>query len=117
MTITRIPGSAPGRSRGTVHNDLVWAVATASDMTPSITEQTRQTLEALEQVLADAGSDKSRILSGTVYLSDMSMKSEMDKVWIEWVGDNPDNWPQRACVGTALGPDTLVEIVLVAAVR
>ena len=76
--------------------------------------QTEQTLAALDKNLADAGTDKSRILTATVYITDMARKDEMDAVWCDWIGP-AENWPQRACVCTGLAGNTMVEIVIVAA--
>ena len=115
MTITRIKGMYKGRSRAVVHNGLVHAVATDTTCSDGIAEQTRKTLATLEQNLIDAGSGISGLIQATVYLADMSMKTGMDAVWCEWVGEQ-ENWPQRACVGTDLAGDTLVEIVVTAAV-
>ena len=114
MNIERFRGTATGRSRATAWGDLVFTVATAGDPTASLAEQTQRTLDQLERNLADAGSDRTRILSATVYLSDITGKEEMDSVWCEWIGE-PENWPQRACVQAALVPGTLVEITVVAA--
>ena len=75
--------------------------------------QTRQVLQKIDRQLADAGTNKSRLLAATVYLSNMSMKDEMNRVWIDWI--DPQNPPTRAAVGVALTPDTLVEIVVIAA--
>ena len=41
----------------------------------------------------------------------------MDREWRSWLGDNPDHWPQRACIAVGLPPGTLVEIAVVAACR
>ena len=79
-----------------------------------LAEQTAATLAALDRSLSDAGSSRERILSATVYLTDISRKQEMDDVWCDWIGP-AENWPQRACVQAALAPGHLVEIVLVAA--
>ncbi|MEE8350583.1 MAG: RidA family protein [Rhodospirillales bacterium] len=114
MTIDRITGSAKGRSPAVHHNGIVYAVATAGSNSPSVAEQTRMTLETIEQNLNAAGSDKTRLLQATVYLRDMSTKAEMDEVWGEWIG-SAENWPQRACVGADLAGNDLVEIVTVAA--
>ena len=66
--------------------------------------------------LAEAGSDKSHLLSATIYLSDMSRKEEMNKVWQGWM--DPKNPPARATVGVDLGgPNVLVEIMVIAARR
>src|SRR5262245_19060628 len=103
MDIQRFPGNAPGRSRAVAFENLVFTEATAPGSL-SLPEQTRQVLARIDQNLSDAGSDKTRLLSATVYLTDISRKAEMDEVWNEWIG--PDHWPQRACVQVALAPNT-----------
>lgn len=113
MSIERFPGKAQGRSRAVGFENLVFAVATAPGSSTSLQEQTRAVLAQIEQSLADAGVDKSRLLSATVYLSEIARKNEMDEVWNEWIG--PENWPQRACVQAGLGPNVLVEITVIAA--
>ena len=110
--IERFSGDAAGRSRASAWQDLVFTVATAHGAT--LTEQTRNALAALDRNLADAGSARARLLSATVYLTDIAGKAEMDAVWCDWVGP-PANWPQRACVQAALAPGTLVEITVIAA--
>ena len=111
--IKRFAGTVQTRSRAVVHDGLVFTVATAPDKSPSLYEQTRATLAAIDRNLTDAGSDKSRILSATVYITDMARKPEMNRAWDEWVDEaNP---PQRACIGATLEGDTLVEILVTAA--
>jgi enamine deaminase RidA (YjgF/YER057c/UK114 family) len=112
--IQRWEGVARGRSRACAWRDLVFTVATAAEAGPSLAEQTRATLAAIDRHLADAGSDRGRLLSATVYLSDIAGKAEMDGVWCEWIGP-ATHWPQRACVQAALEPGTLVEISVIAA--
>jgi enamine deaminase RidA (YjgF/YER057c/UK114 family) len=116
LNITRITSAAKGRSPAVHHNGIVYAVATAGSNSSSVAEQTRLTLAALEQNLNAVDSDKTRLLQATVYLRDMSTKTEMDEVWCEWIGD-AENWPQRACVGAGLAGNDLVEIVVVAAAK
>jgi len=111
--ITRLPGTVPTRSRGVVYDNLVFTVAVASEKTPSFYEQTRQALGAIDKSLAEAGTDKSRILTAFVYIAEMAQKSEMDRAWNEWV--DRANPPMRACLGVALDGKDLVEIVVTAA--
>lgn len=111
--IKHIAGAVPTRSRAVVHDGLVFTVATAANKSPSLYEQTRETLAAIDRNLADANSDKSRMLSATVYITDMAQKPEMNRAWDEWV--DMANPPQRACIGAVLEGDTLVEIVVTAA--
>ncbi len=110
MSITRIKGAAKGRCKTVVYNDFVWTVATAKGET--VADQTRATLETIEANLKEAGTDKHHIVEALVYLADMSTKAEMDAVWCDWIPD--DGWPCRACVGTDLAPDNLVEIKVTA---
>ena len=111
--IQRFAGKIPTRSRAVAHDGLVYTVATAAEKSPSLYEQTRQALAAIDKNLADAGSNKSRILRATVYITDMSKKSDMNRAWDEWV--DMTNTPQRACIGVALEGDDLVEILVIAA--
>jgi enamine deaminase RidA (YjgF/YER057c/UK114 family) len=112
-TIARWAGDARGRSRASAWRDLVFTVATAAEAGPSVADQTRATLGAIDRNLAAAGSDRTRLLSATVYLTDLAGKAEMDAVWCEWIGP-AEHWPQRACVQAALVPGTLVEITVIA---
>ena len=111
--IERWHGDARGRSRTSAWNELVFTVATAAEAGPSLAGQTRRSLAAIDRNLAEAGSDRTRLLSATVYLTDIAGKAEMDAVWCEWIGD-AQNWPQRACVQAPLAPGSLVEITVIA---
>jgi hypothetical protein len=44
----------------------------------------------------------------------MSSKSAVDDIWAQWIGDNPQHWPQRACYGVDLGGKLLIEIIVTA---
>ena len=111
--IRRYPGTVPTRSRAVAHDGLIYAVHTAPTKSASLYEQTRDALAAIDRTLAEAGSDKSRILRATVYITDMSRKPEMDRAWDEWV--DRANPPQRACIGVTLADKDLVEILVTAA--
>ena len=113
MSIERIqPGT--WNSKAVVYNGVVYLSGiTADDKTLPLKEQTKQVLSKIDAILTTAGSDKSRILSATVYLADMSKKDEMNAAWMDWM--DPDNPPARAAVGTNLAPSALVEIMVCAA--
>jgi enamine deaminase RidA (YjgF/YER057c/UK114 family) len=111
--IQRLAGANPNRSRAVVHGGIVYTVATAANKDADLYGQTKDTLAQIDRNLADAGSNKSRILRATVYITDMAQKPEMDRAWNEWV--DRANPPQRACVGVALADSDLVEIVITAA--
>jgi enamine deaminase RidA (YjgF/YER057c/UK114 family) len=86
----------------------------ADDKTLPMKGQTEQVLRKIDGLLAQAGTDKSRILSATVYLADIALKDEMNEAWIAWM--DKANPPARAAVGVALTPYTLVEIMVCAAI-
>ena len=110
--IERFPGPVPGRSAATAYQDLVFTVATSPEKSPSMKAQTAGALAQLDERLALAGCDKTRIVSATVYITDMARKAEMDEAWTEWV--DPAHAPQRACVRAGLEGPTLVEITVIA---
>lgn len=114
-SIERWRGQAAGRNRAVAYRDLVWTVATAPGT--DVREQAPRVLAALDRNLADAGTDRTRLVSATVYLADMATKPALDEAWNAWIGPDPDHWPQRACVGAALADGCLVEIVVLAARR
>ncbi len=115
MNINRVHSRARGRCDAVSFNGLAFVVAYDPDAADGIKSQTLNSLFFLDAKLAEVGSGKEALLQTTVYLSDMTMKAEMDEVWCEWIGPR-DNWPQRACVGADLGDDvTLIEIVVIAA--
>ena len=112
--INRFPGLTPTRSRAVVHDDLVFTVAVAPDpVTPSMYEQAKKALARIDESLALSGTNKSKILSAIVYITDMSKKGEMNRAWDEWV--DSANPPMRACLGVELEPPHIVEIVVTAA--
>jgi len=113
MPVERIKPGA-WNSRAVVHGDLVFLSGTvADDKTLTMKGQTQQVLAKIDAVLEAAGTNKSKILSATVYLADMDGKDEMNEAWIAWM--DRENPPARAAVGVALTPGTLVEIMVCAA--
>jgi enamine deaminase RidA (YjgF/YER057c/UK114 family) len=97
-----------------VLGDLVFlSGVVADDKSLNMKDQTAQVLRKIDAVLAKAGTSKSRILSVTVYMSDASLKDEMNEAWMAWV--DRSNLPARTAVGAALTPETLVEITVCAA--
>ena len=111
--IKRFPGTVPTRSNTVVHNGLVYTVATAPNKSAPLYEQTREALAAIDRNLAEAGSHKSRILTATVFITDMGRKPEMNRAWDEWV--DRANPPRRACIGATLEGQDLMEILITAA--
>ena len=113
MSIRRYPGRAVGRSESVEHDGIVYTAVIAPDLSVDLKGQTEQALEQLDRNLAEAGTDRSRLLSVTIYLTDISKKPVLNQVWDAWIGT--ENWPQRACVEAKLEGDTQVEIVAMAA--
>jgi enamine deaminase RidA (YjgF/YER057c/UK114 family) len=99
-----------------IHNGTVYlAGQLADDLSGDIVQQTRETLASTDRLLAEAGSDKSKILSVTIYLKDMDHDyAGLNEVWDAWVA--PGAAPARACVEAKMyKPEVLVEMMIVAA--
>lgn len=80
----------------------------------SVGEQTKDILAAIDRLLAQAGTDKSKLLTANIWLTDMATFDQMNAVWDAWVA--PGNTPCRACVESGLAhPDFKVEIMVAAA--
>jgi enamine deaminase RidA (YjgF/YER057c/UK114 family) len=120
MEIKRGPESYPGRTRRVEYGGLVHIVMSAPDKTDTMAGQTKQCLDGIDAFLAEAGSDKSKLVTATVYLADMALKSEMNDVWVAWA--DRDNPSARVCVGATFEPRAnkaetlLVEIAASAAI-
>lgn len=115
LDITRVRGTYQGRNAGTKYNGFAWAVATDRSDTPDIYTQTRNALAEIDRVLGELGTSRERLINVTVYVSKIQLKDDMERAWLEWIGDNPDHWPQRACVEAPLNRYTMVEFVVIAA--
>lgn len=113
--IKRFPGSVAGRSSVVAYDGLVFTVATADTYELDMRKQAAEALANLDAQMALAGTDKSRLLSCTVYITDMALKPQMNEVWDRWV--DMTNPPQRACIGATLEYPHMVEIVCVAATK
>jgi enamine deaminase RidA (YjgF/YER057c/UK114 family) len=114
MTIERIK-VGPRMSQVVIHGDTVYlAGQVADDPNADVAGQTRQILAKIDRLLAEAGTDKSKVLSANVWLSDISTFEQMNAIWDEWV--TPGQPPARATVESRLaGPEFKVEIMVVAA--
>lgn len=114
-SIQRIaPG--PRMSGAVVHGDTVYLAGQVSQNAAgkSVTDQTKDILSIIDGLLAQAGTDKSRVLSANIWLTDISTFAEMNAVWDSWVA--PGNTPARATVEAKLAaPQYTVEIMVVAA--
>jgi len=117
MTIQRIePGAR--MSAAVVHGNTVYLAGQVARNAAgrSVTEQTKDILSIIDGLLAQAGTDKSKLLSANIWLSDIATFNEMNAVWDGWVA--PGNAPARATVEAKLaGPQWKVEIMVTAACR
>ncbi|MEY4083924.1 MAG: hypothetical protein RL483_1293 [Pseudomonadota bacterium] len=107
----------PRMSEACIFNRVVYlAGQVAADPTADVVGQTQQVLAAIDRLLAQAGSDKSRILSAQVFLADIADFPKMNSVWEPWVV--PGATPARATVQAAMAsPAYKVEIKVIAAQR
>lgn len=115
MSIQRIkPG--PRMSGAVVHGNTVYLAGQVANQAAgkSVTEQTQEILSIIDGLLAEAGTDKSKILMANIWLTDMATFQEMNAVWDAWV--SPGNTPARATVEAKLAaPAFKVEIAVIAA--
>ncbi len=104
-------------SEAAIYQGVVYlAGQVPEDASADITGQTAQVLGLIDQLLAQAGSDKTRLLMVTIYLADMADYAAMNQVWDAWVVAG--HAPPRACVQAALADSRWkIEIVVTAAQR
>ena len=97
MTIQRFQTN--GMSQMVIHGDTVYLAGQVALGAPggSVADQTRAILGQIDALLAEAGSDKSKALSATIWLCSMDDFAEMNEVWDAWATGG--NAPCRACVG------------------
>ena len=114
MSVTRINAGAR-MSSAVVHGNTVYlAGLTADDPKADVKVQTKQILDKVDKFLKEAGTDKSKVLSANIWLTDISTWSQMNEVWDAWV--SPGNAPARATVEAKLAaPGLSVEIMIQAA--
>jgi len=90
------------------------AGVTADDPKQDATGQARQILKEIDRLLALCGTDKSKVVSATIWVSDIRHRDAMNEAWNAWTGGA--NLPGRACIEAKLAdPRLLVEIAVVAA--
>ncbi len=102
-------------SKVVVYGDTVYlaGIVAENPKGKSVTEQTKSILGQIDSFLAKAGTDKTKLLSANIWITDMANFAEMNAVWDAWV--SPGNTPARATVEAKLAtPDYKVEIMVVA---
>jgi enamine deaminase RidA (YjgF/YER057c/UK114 family) len=113
MAIIRLD-SGPRMSEAVIHGNTIYLAGQVGAPGASVTEQTKAVLASIDSLLARCGSSKSKILTATIWLSDIATFAEMNAVWDAWV--DRDNPPARATSeGKLAAPDYKVEIIVTAA--
>ncbi|MDS9467535.1 RidA family protein [Paracoccus sp. MBLB3053] len=101
-------------SQAVIHNGIIYLAGQVGNPGESVTDQTKVVLAQVDRLLAECGSDKTRILSAQIWMADMADFAEMNAVWDAWVPAG--HAPARATGESALAtPDYKVEIIVVAA--
>ena len=108
----------PGKrmSQGVLRGNTVYLAGQVAEKAAgaSVAEQTREILAQIDALLAEAGTDKTKIMMATIYLADISTFAEMNADWDTWVVEGER--PARATVEARLvAPEYKVEIAVVAA--
>ena len=97
-----------------IHGDTVYLAGQVGTAGASVADQTKDILGKIDALLAEAGSDKSKILQAIIWLKSMDDFAEMNAVWDAWVPEG--NAPARACGSADLAtPEFTVEITVIAA--
>ncbi|MFT4150010.1 MAG: RidA family protein [Paracoccaceae bacterium] len=109
-------GTGPRMSEAVAYNGIAWLAGQVGTPGKSVAEQTADCLAEVDRILADLGTDKTRILSAQIWLADMASFAEMNAVWDKWVpqGHTPARATGEAKLAT---PDYLVEVIVTAALK
>ena len=96
------------------HGDTIYLAGQVGTAGAPVAQQTQDCLDKIDALLAEVGSDKTRILQTTIWLADMKDFAAMNAVWDAWVPEG--HAPTRACGEAKLAtPEYLVEFIAVAA--
>ena len=116
MSIQRFD-TGPRMSQAVVHGDTVYLAGVVANKAAgeSVTRQTQEILSIIDAHLAKAGTNKSKLLTTTIYITDVKTFAEMNAAWDAWV--SPGNTPCRTTVqATLAAPKYAVEIGIIAAI-
>lgn len=96
------------------YNNTIYLAGQVGTAGASVAQQTQDCLDKIDNLLAEVGSDKTRVLQTTIWLADMKDFAEMNDVWDAWIPQG--SAPARACGEAKLAkPEFTVEIIVVAA--
>lgn len=97
------------------HNGILYfAGVITEDTSLDMAGQTKSVCDQLDKLLTDHGSSRDHVLTALIFITDMSQKPAMNKVWKEWLG--PQQMPTRATIGVSdLEKGILIEVVVTAA--
>ena len=108
----------PRMSQAVIHGGIAYLAGQVAGNAKgkSVTDQTKDILAAIDELLKEAGTDKSKLITATIWLTDMSTFAHMNAVWDGWVSQG--NTPARATVQSPAlaAPGYDVEIMVTAAV-
>jgi enamine deaminase RidA (YjgF/YER057c/UK114 family) len=114
MTITRHEPSKIYSKVVEANGFVFTAGITAQDSSKDVKGQTEQVLAEIDRLLKLAGTDKTKVVSATIWVPDIRLRETMNEAWNAWTGGQ--NLPGRACIEAKLAdPRLLVEIAVVAA--
>ncbi|MFT4793741.1 MAG: enamine deaminase RidA (YjgF/YER057c/UK114 family) [Paracoccaceae bacterium] len=106
--------TGPRMSQAVIHGNTVYFAGQVGEAGASVARQTETALASLDALLAEAGTDKTRLLQVTIWLADMADFAEMNSVWDAWVPAGAT--PGRACGEAKLAaPAYTVEVIAIAA--
>ncbi|WP_042244865.1 RidA family protein [Paracoccus sp. PAMC 22219] len=113
MTDIKRLETGPRMSQAVIANGFVFLAGQVGEPGTSVTDQTTAILGQIDALLAQAGTDKTRIVSAQIWMADMAQFAEMNAVWDAWVPQG--HAPARATGESALAtPDYSVEIIVTA---
>lgn len=114
MTITRHEPSKIYSKVVEANGFVFTAGIVADDINQDVRGQTRQVLAEIDRLLKLAGTDKTKVVSATIWVADIRSRDAMNEAWNAWTGG--ENLPGRACIEAKLAdPRMLVEIAVIAA--
>jgi len=97
------------------HSNIVYVGGLiASDLSKDMKGQTEEIAAKIDTVLAEQGTDKSKLLSATIFVTDLNQRPAMNEAWAAWL--SPADLPARATIGVNdLGKGVLIEVTAIAA--